>query len=400
MPSVKKPRLIFCSFVPVGLEDYVQYFVDNFSDFTYLKWKFPHSKGSVKSSLTDYKDGRKIKEHYLFSTVPFQRKYLYFSSLPINYLIYLQQALSSFWRRKNRGMTVFVGENYFCTFCGILLKKVGRVDVVIYRVMDFFPLPPNGLYRYLNRLFYVIDKFCLKNSDYIWFTTEGHIVGREKYRYFNRNEYNYKIIPLGLDSTKFISKPISEQNRYSLVYCGVISRYHMLDLLFEVIQDLKKDFVNIRLNLIGSGPDETYFKELAKKMNLQDNIVFHGFVEEGDRFKELMANNILGIAFYRNEENFMKYTEPAKVKYYLSFGVPALVSKVPLIAYELDEKRVCFAVNNEKEEIVKIVKEFFSNPALQQEYKANIRKYVQTVDINKLLGDTISVTFKELKITQ
>jgi glycosyltransferase involved in cell wall biosynthesis len=170
--------------------------------------------------------------------------------------------------------------------------------------------------------------------------------------------------------------------------------------LFEVIQDLKKDFANIKLNLIGSGPDETYFKQLAKEMNLQENIEFHGFVEEGDRFKELMANNILGIAFYRNEENFMKYTEPAKVKYYLSFGVPALVSKVPLIAYELDEKRVCFAVNNEKDEIEKTIKRFILDSDLQQEYKANIREYVQTVDINKLLGDTISATFKELRISQ
>jgi glycosyltransferase involved in cell wall biosynthesis len=400
MPQDKKHRLIFCSFVPVGLEDYVQYFINNFSNFTYLKWKFPHSKGSLKSALTIYKDGQKIEETYLFSTVPFKKRYLYFFSLPLNYLIYLQQALSSFRRRKNHDLTVFVGENYFCTFCGILLRKVGKVDFVIYRVMDFFPLPPGGLYRYLNRVFYVFDKFCLKNSDYIWFTTEGHIVGREKYGYFNRQEYRYRIIPLGLDSRKFISKPINVQNRYSLVYCGVISRYHMLDLLFEVIQDLKKDFANIKLNLIGSGPDETYFKQLAKEMNLQENIEFHGFVEEGDRFKELMANNILGIAFYRNEENFMKYTEPAKVKYYLSFGVPALVSKVPLIAYELDEKRVCFAVNNEKDEIEKTIKRFILDSDLQQEYKANIREYVQTVDINKLLGDTISATFKELRISQ
>ena len=172
----------------------------------------------------------------------------------------------------------------------------------------------------------------------------------------------------------------------------------MLGLLFEVIQELKKDFKNIKLNLIGSGPDEKYFKELAEKLNLHENIIFHGFVEEGDRFKELMANNILGVAFYRNEENFMKYTEPAKVKYYLSFGVPAVVSKVPLIAYELDEKRVCFAVNNEKAEIVKIVKRFILNVDLQEEYKANIREYVKTIDINELLDETISATFKELKM--
>jgi len=396
----KEVHLIFCSFVPVGLEDYIQYFINNFDEFTYLKWKFPHSKGSIKSSLIKYKNGKKIEENNLFSAASFQDKYLYFLLLPFNYLIYMYQALASFWRRKNRTQPIFIGVNYFCTFCGILLKRMGKVDVVIYRVMDFFPLPPKGIYRYLNRFFYIIDKFCLKNSDYIWFTTEGHIVGREKYGYFNRNRYDYKIIPLGLDTSKFVSKPINEQNRYSLVYCGVISRYHMLDLLFEVIQDLKKDFSNIRLNLIGSGPDEAYFKELAKKMDLQDNIIFHGFVEEGDRFTTLMSDNILGIAFYRNEENFMKYTEPAKVKYYLSFGVPAIVSRVPLIANELDEKRVGFAVNNEKEEIVGIIKRFISDPKLQKEYKANIREYVKTIDVNKLLDNTVRITFEELKIHQ
>src|SRR5208283_1247871 len=110
MPQDKKPRLIFCSFVPVGLEDYVQYFIKNFSNFTYLKWKFPHSKGSMKSSLTIYKDGQKIKETCLFSTIPSKKKYLYFFSLPLNYLIYLQQAFSSFSRRKNSDTTVFMGE--------------------------------------------------------------------------------------------------------------------------------------------------------------------------------------------------------------------------------------------------------------------------------------------------
>lgn len=396
----KTTHLVFCSFVPVGLEDYVQYFTKNFTTFTYLKWKFPHSKSSVKSSLIKYKNRKKIQDTQLFSAASFQNKYLYFSMLPFNYLIYVYQALASFWRRETKTRQVFMGVNYFCTFCGILLKKIGKVDVVIYRVMDFFPLPPKGSYRYLNRFFYIIDKFCLENSDYIWFTTEGHIVGREKYGYFNRDQYDYKIIPLGLDTSKFVSKSINEQNRYSLVYCGVISRYHMLDLLFEVIQDLKKDFTNIRLNLIGSGPDEAYFKDSARKMNLQDNIIFHGFVEEGARFKALMSDNILGIAFYRNEENFMKYTEPAKVKYYLSFGVPAVVSKVPLIANELAEKRVCFAVSNEKEEIVKTIKRFISDPNLQEEFKANIREYVKTVDINKLLDSTISTTFEELGISQ
>lgn len=397
MSQDKKNHVIFCSFVPVGLEDYTNYFKNNFEEFSYLKWKFPHSKSSIKSSLIKYTNSVIIEDHNLFSLTSYQ-KYLYYLLLPFNYIIYIYQALTLFWNRKTRIRKVFIGVNYFCTFCGILLKKMGKVDVVIYRVMDFFPLPPKGIYRYLNRIFYIIDKFCLNNSDHIWFSTEGHIIGREKYGYFNRNNYDYKIIPLGIDTNKFVSKPINEQNRYTLVYCGVISRYHMLDLLFSVVQDLKKDFRNIRLNLIGSGPDETSFKKLAKEMNLQNNILFHGFVEEGDRFTALMSDNILGIAFYRNEENFMKYTEPAKVKYYLSFGVPALVSKVPMIANELNKKRVCFATDNKKEEIVYIIKKFILDQSLQKEYKNNIKEFIKTIDINTLLDNTIRSTFYELNI--
>jgi glycosyltransferase involved in cell wall biosynthesis len=201
------------------------------------------------------------------------------------------------------------------------------------------------------------------------------------------------MIPLGINTKKFVFKPVSQRNRYSLVYCGVISRYHMLDLLFEVIRELKNDFPNIKLNMIGSGPDEMYFKELSKDMNLEENILFYGFLEEGDVLTSIMVDNILGIALYRDEENYMKYTEPAKVKYYLMFGLPVIVSKVPPIAVELDEKKVCFAVSNDKEEIVYLIKKFIQDINLQEEYLTNICNYVKTVDINKLLDTALRKTF-------
>jgi len=389
--NYKESELVFCSFSPVGLDDYATYFINNFDKFVYLKWKFPHSRGI--SEITKYRKKEVISKRKLLSLPVFSNKFLYFLFLPLNYLIYFFQSLSVIWKR-NSDSRIFFGINYFCTFCGIILKKFDRVDFVIYRVMDFFPLPPSGPYRILNRVFYKIDKFCLENADSIWFTTEGHLVGREKYKYFDRSKHNYQIIPLGLDINKFISCPVDDENRYSLVYCGVISKYHLLDLLFDVMCDLRKDFKNIKLNLIGSGPDEDYFKDLSKKMNLQDNIVFHGFMNDGENFRNLMSHNILGIALYKDEENFMKYTEPAKVKYYLSFGVPAIISDVPKIAKELDEKRVSFAVSNNKEEIVAVVKKFIENKQLQQEYKENIKEFVRSVDVNSLLKNTFSNTFE------
>lgn len=394
--SFKEAEIIFCSFSPVGLEDYITYFVDNFKKLIYLKWKFPHSKGKVNSEIIYYKEKKIISKEILFSLPNFSNQLFYFLFLPLNYLIYFLQVIFLLWKRKSEQKRIFVGVNHFCTFCGIILKKMGRVDFVIYRVTDFFPLPPGGPYRFLNRIFYVIDKFCLKNADDIWFTTEGHIIGREKYGYFDRKKYNYQIIPLGLNVGKFISRPITERNKYSLVYCGVISRYHLLDLLFEVIWELKKDFKNIKLNLIGSGPDEEYFKVLSQKMGLKKNVIFCGFVEDGEKFRNLMANNILGIALYKDEENFMRYTEPAKVKYYLSFGVPAIISDVPKIARELAEKRVSFSVNNNKAEITEVIRKFILNKNLEREYKENIKEFVKSIDINNLLETTFNNTFLKI----
>jgi glycosyltransferase involved in cell wall biosynthesis len=387
-------RFIFCSFAPVGLEDYVDYFKDNFDEFAYLRWRFPHmGNKTIFSALYIYKRKRLIEERKLFSFSFVRPKTLYFLFLPLNYLIYFSQALLLFNSKPKNRRTVFMGINYFCTFCGIILKKLGKVDFVIYRVMDFFPLPPRGFYRYLNRIFYIFDKFCLKRSDSIWFTTEGHMMGREKYGYFDRKKYNYQIIPLGVNINRFVYKPTTEKNKYSLVYCGVITRYHLLDLLLEVILELKKDFKNIRLNLIGGGPDEEYFKDMVRKMGLVENVIFYGFMKEGEKFTNLMTDNILGIALYKNEENFMKYTEPAKVKYYLSYGVPAVVSDVPVIARELHEKKVCFATKNDKAEIVRIVKNLILDAKMQSKYKENIKEFVKTIDITKLLNETFHNTF-------
>lgn len=398
-----KYYLTFCSFIPVGLEDYVNFFIGHFDHFTYLKWKFPHISSTTSSSVSIYDEGTLTSEKILFNFPKINTTWFYFLVLPFNYLLLLFQSLVHLKRGSNDKISVFIGVNYFCTLCGILLKKMGKTDIIIYRVMDFFPLPPGGIYKVLNRIFYVIDKFCLDNSDQIWFTTEGHIIGREKYGYFDRSNPNYQwnIIPLGINIKKAKTLPVNLSNVNSLVYCGVISRYHQLDLVFDIIATLKKEYPEIVLNLIGSGPDEEYYKKLACNMKLESNIIFYGFLEEDEKFSNLVANNLLGIALYRDEENFMKYTEPAKVKFYLTYGIPAIISKVPVIASELDEKSISFAVDNEKDVIIDIVKKYIQNTSMQEQYKQNIQAYIGSLDTTKLLKkvfqECMDISFTEGK---
>jgi glycosyltransferase involved in cell wall biosynthesis len=201
------------------------------------------------------------------------------------------------------------------------------------------------------------------------------------------------MVPLAINLSKFTQKSVTTVDRYSLVYCGNISRYHMLELLFEVIGNLRKVFPEVKLNIVGSGQDEDYFRKLSIDMNLQENVVFHGFIEEGERFSDVISNNCLGIALYKDDENFIKYTEPAKVKTYLSFGVPVVVSKVPDIAEEIQCLKVGFAVRNNRDEIVAIISEYFNDRRMQALYRKNVREYVKTLDVNQLLQITFEKTF-------
>jgi len=385
---------VFNAFVPTGLEDYVEYFRTNFGKFIYLRFKFPHSGKSGPVSLLQVFENQKLKEeHKLFSFSAGKNKLLYFSLLPLNYFIFLLQALALKKRLKSAKPVIYMGANYFCALCGILLRYLGAVDFVIYRVMDFFPLPKRGPYRMLNRVFYFLDSFCLKRSDSIWFTTEGHISGREEYGYFNRRKANYRIIPLGVNMRKFITKDPVGFNSYSLLYCGLLSRHHLLGLIFSCIKELKGEFPKVRLNIIGSGPDEGYFRALVSDMGIKENVVFHGFVEDSFSFSRLLSDNALGFALYEDKDGLMKYTEPAKVKYYLNYGVPAVISRIPKIAFELAEKKVSFAVNNEKDDICNTIRRYLSDKELQMEYKKNIKDYAKLIDINSLLKENLAGTF-------
>lgn len=390
--------LYFCSFIPVGLEDYVEFFRENFVDFVYMFLKFPHSRDNkIKSEINLFNNRKKIYSKKLFNFKPAPNKFIYFILLPLYYMFYLFQILIHFSQISNRHHSkfkLFMGVNYFCTLGGIFLKKIGKVDFVIYRVMDFFPLPPSGIYRLLNRIFYIIDRYCLKNADYLWFTTEGHIIGREKYGYFKRNKCaRYLIIPLGINMQKFKVTSADKIDRFSLVYCGIVSKYHLLDTMIDVVKNLKNKYPQIVLNIIGTGPDDRYFKEKIKKMGMERNIVMHGFIPSGEEFNKIVSKSVLGFALYKDEENFMKYTEPAKVKTYLSLGVPVVVSDVPQIAKEVEKCKVGFCVTNNKNEILKIVDTFINNRELQTIYKNNIKEFAQKVDINYLLHEAFEKTF-------
>jgi len=71
-----------------------------------------------------------------------------------------------------------------------------------------------------------------------------------------------------------------------LAFIGRLIPWKGVDMLLEAIASMA---ISIRLDIIGRGPERENLERLVQKLKLQDNVVFHGFIEQ-ERSRDLLAH--------------------------------------------------------------------------------------------------------------
>ncbi len=103
------------------------------------------------------------------------------------------------------------------------------------------------------------------------------------------------VIENGVDITLF--KPpenindTTNNNKFNLIYIGRLVDWKCVDVLLEAIS--KCSVENIYLHLVGEGNKRTELENLAKELNIEHLVKFHGFVEQKECPKLLEASNCL-----------------------------------------------------------------------------------------------------------
>lgn len=146
-------------------------------------------------------------------------------------------------------------------------------------------------------------------------------------------EYGYKkdsvIIPTGIylekyrrinfEKSEFIDIKLKsgfDKNDFVILFLGRVSREKSLEDL--IVNFAKIDRPNVKLFIVGGGPDEKHFRDIVKKMELQDKVVFTGMIPQKDvpiyyQVGDLFAN------FSMTETQGLTYCES------LASGCPLLV---------------------------------------------------------------------------
>lgn len=235
-----------------------------------------------------------------------------------------------FWSiRAGKSWDLFVGSDNLNAFSGVVLKWLGIVDRVVYYVIDYNP------YRFdeglLNKIYHWGDHFCLRHADEVWNLSPRMEAARKKY--FEVESKNQRVVPVGVWTSRINLPEFSQVEKHTLVFMGHITQKQGVQHVIEAIPDILKQIPDFKLRIIGGGYFLDDLKGQAKRLEVQKQVDFVGFVKRHEDIEAMLSRCSLSIAMYdkydeKGNLSFTYFADPSKIKTYLACGLPVLLSDV------------------------------------------------------------------------
>ena len=167
-------------------------------------------------------------------------------------------------------------------------------------------------------------------------------------------------LDIGFDEDDFVVGSVS-----------TLKPYHKLDEVIRGIAALQ-DEMDLKLLVVGDGPERNHLEDLVKKLELDDDVIFTGFVPHDDVDTYIASADVLyGANDAENAGN------PIKCYEYLACGRPIIATATP--EFEFVEERdfgVTIRKTN-KESIIQAIRELYElDDEERQQMGAGGREYV------------------------
>lgn len=266
--------------------------------------------------------GRTLERAIILFEIP-GPSWLAFYLLPIRSAIHFCQLLfhALLLRVRFGKIDVSLNVNAFTAWIGLLLKAIGLVRKTVFWVYDYYPpTSDRAIVTITRKIYWQFDKMG-PYSDRLVFVNR-RMMDVWKTRGLIPHHRDYPIVTIGTDPVAHGDKKPS----FVFGFLGVVKKSQGLDLMFDNARVLLEHFPGAQLEVVGSGPDEDYFKQRAKESPLPTT--FHGYLE-GDSFDRVLEQCAIGFATYvPHASNVSYYGDPGKIKRYLSLGLPVIATNV------------------------------------------------------------------------
>lgn len=300
-----------------------------------------------------------------------------------NILTWTFGMIDTFWKvlSSKKKYDLYIGFDNLNAFIGIWLRKIGVIPKVIFMTADYSHARFKN--KILNSVYHWFDYYCLKNADFVWNSSSVMIKEREKRGISIKYRKKQIMVPDGTDEVKKIS--FKKRHRYEIVFVGHLKEGMGLEMLIESFPEVVKQITKAKLIIIGSGPIENKLRDKAKGQNIE----FKGFIGNLDKVYSIITKSMIAIAPY-DRNSLSENTDPGKVKLYLSAGLPMVLTRVPLIAREIEKYKcgIIIEPGNRKKLVLSIIN-LLKNEKTIKNYIDNVKNLSEKYKWSKIFTEAL-----------
>ncbi|MCX7778817.1 MAG: glycosyltransferase family 4 protein [Patescibacteria group bacterium] len=290
------------------------------------------------------------------------------------------------WRivKKEKIEVILFGHYAHYCLLGILFKKFLKIPFLIYgRGVDLLIDQQGKISKFFLKFNLKMANCVLTNSHY----TEKEVVK------LGIPERKIRVVYPGIDLEKFnpervdlkvleeIKNSLGLKEKKILISVGRMAKIKGFDLVIKTLPEIKKSINNVVYLIIGQGPEEKKLKELVRRLNLENEVIFVGAVKRPEEAIPyyfladlyLGPSRVLTYSGYQHQESFgTSYLEAQ------AMGKPVVATRSGGIPEVVADQKTGFLVPPEDVEALRqaIVK-ILTDSNLMTKLKSQTRKWVE-----------------------
>lgn len=346
----------------------------------YIEHPFPYAKDH-RSSMIIYEEGILKKQIYSFKNFGPEGLF-YILDIFITFYFLIRA-----WTR----FDLCIALDNLNTVSVLPFKKLGIVRKLIFYTIDYTPNRFKN--KILNNIYHLIDRIACYNSDVIWILSERMVIARKENKVSPKKSAKSILLPMGANLSRINVLPIEKINRYDIVFAGILLEKQGIQLILKSLPKIISKIPKVRFIIIGQGAYEQTLKKLASSLNINNHVIFEGFVKDHKDVENILSRSAIGVAPYiPSSDNYTFYTDPGKPKLYLGCGLPVVITDVPAIARIIEAKKAGLIADYSPKSFVLALVKLLSNDMLYEEYRNNAISLSKKYNTNSLISEALDKT--------
>lgn len=285
------------------------------------------------------------------------------------------------WRKlkEEKFDLIHVQTPFIAQMLGVRLKRRLKIPLVLsYHTLfeeylqHYFPFMPQRPLRLFTR--YLARRHCHRAKGII---VPSQMIAKVLHRYGVRKPM--RVLPTGIDLSRFSRRdPMAFRNKYQiashrplLAFVGRVAFEKNIDFLLQVVQLLRQRFPDIVLAIAGQGPAEAHLQRLTKQLEIQDHVLFLGYLDREQGVQELCTAADAFVFASRTETQGLVLLEA------LAVGTPVVALSVMGTKDILQEHSGALVAADDPVDFADKVTQLLTNTALKEQLQKEASAYIQ-----------------------